>query len=454
VEVPIKLMDIKVKNNTTVFLTLLIYASFVLGFYFNENSIGSGGYNGDLAWIWVNFEIYKTNDLWTAIHHSDFFGNRTPLLYILHTILNPYIDNIDSYRFSVFCLSLLGPVIFYLCLKQKFKDVDQISLFFISSFILLSPFYRTTAYWGLEINYGIIAMLISIFFFNSFLEKNKKKQKIPFYLITLLTLFSSLCLYFDQKLLLIPLIIFFKIILSNIKIKLKVFTIINYLIFSIPFLYLIVLWNGIVPASTQLANPDQGTHLSGINLHIFHIGYASSIIAFYLIPIILLKKDNIVSIIKDFFYYNKNIYKILIFIIYLLYIIIFYNFEDVTVNKQWKSAYGVYGLGILHKVSLILFKSIFFREVFTYFSFLVSWIIILLSLEKKIINKIILFYLYFLSLLLFPLMQEYFDPYIFLFSFLLFDFKFNFNFQKKIFAFSYFLIFLASANIYYFIKFS
>ena len=130
------------------------------------------------------------------------------------------------------------------------------------------------------------------------------------------------------------------------------------------------------------------------------------------------------------------------------------NFEDVTIAKQWKSNYGVYGLGILHKVSLILFKDIFIREIFTYFSFFASWFIILLAIEKKIINIVIVFYFYLLSLVLFPLMQEYFDPYIFLFSFLLFNFQFNLSFQKNMVVFSYLFIFLASANIYYFIKFS
>ena len=83
-------MNINTKNSLIIFLTFFIYVSFVLGFYFNENSIGSGGYDGDLVWMWNNFEIYKTYDLWTAIHHPDFFGNRTPLLYILHKNLRHF----------------------------------------------------------------------------------------------------------------------------------------------------------------------------------------------------------------------------------------------------------------------------------------------------------------------------------------------------------------------------
>ena len=123
-------LNINIKTILIIF-TSLIYLSFFLGFYFNENSIGSVGYRGDLEWMWLNFEIYKTHNLWTAIHHPDFFGNRTPLLYILHILFNPFISNIDLYRISVFSISFLAPLIFYICLTQKFKDIDKTILFFI-----------------------------------------------------------------------------------------------------------------------------------------------------------------------------------------------------------------------------------------------------------------------------------------------------------------------------------
>ena len=116
-----------------IFLTVLIYISYFLGFFFNENSIGSGGYGGDLSWIWKNFELYKNYSLIDAINHKEFYGNRTPLLYVLNILFNPFIHNINSYRLSIFIISLLGPLILYLCLKEKYKKVDKEILFLISS---------------------------------------------------------------------------------------------------------------------------------------------------------------------------------------------------------------------------------------------------------------------------------------------------------------------------------
>ena len=426
-----------------------------MGFYFNENSSGAGNYSGDLTWMWNNFEIYKSNDLWTAIHHPDFWGNRTPLIYILHTLLNPFISDIDSYRLSVFCISFSAPLIFYLCLLQKFKEVDKNILFFISSFILLSPYFRTNSYWAGEINYGIITTLASIYLLNYVLINNLR-IKINIYLsLTLLIFLSSLCIYFDQKLLIIPLLVLFKILYSQIDLRYKLYSILNYCIFSVPFLYLIFTWKGLIPPATQAYSPDQGSSLSSLKLHFFHIGYATAIMAFYLFPIILLKSNNLISSLKDFFYDKKNLCFILIFIIYLFFINIFYDFENFTIKKQFSTAdYGVYGLGILHKVSLFLFSDLFYREIFTYFVFFISWIILLFAIEKKTINIIIILYFYFLSLIIFPLMQEYFDPYIILFSVLLFNLKFDFKLYKLISAFVYLIIFLTGANLYYFIKLS
>ena len=436
------------KNTLIVSLTFFVYVSFFLGFYFNENSIGSGGYNGDLAWMWNNFEIYKNNDLWTSIHHPDFFGNRTPLLYILHILFNPFIFDIDSYRLTVFLISFLAPLIFYVCLIQKFKDVDKAILFFISSLILLSPYYRTHAYWGMEINYGMITMLASIFFLNySLYEKINSKIKLYFSL-TLLTFFSSLCLYFDQRLLIIPIIVLLEILRSKINLRFKIFSLINYSIYAIPFLYLIIIWKGIVPPNTQENNPNVITSLSRLDLFWFeNLGYASTMIAFYLLPLLFFKNKNIYLLIKDFFSDKTSYIFISFFFIYLIYLVNFFDFHEFTIEKY------LVGLGYVHKISLILFNDYLLQEIFTYFAFFVSWLIILIFIEKNLRDFFILIYFYFLSLVLWPLVQEYFDPIIILLAFTIFSSKLLINFKNSIFLFIYLGTFLISANIYYFIKF-
>ncbi len=437
-------MNTNIKNYFTTFLSALIYFSFFLGFYLGENSIGSGGYNGDLLWMWKNLEIYKNNSFYDAIHHPEFFGNRSPLIYILHAYLNPFISDLDSYRLTVFILSFIAPVIFYICLIQKFTNTNKVILFFISSFILLSPFYRTSAYWGLEVNYAITTMLLSVYFLNIYKQKKSLGDFNLYLLITLLTLTSSLCIYFDQKFLIIPLLVFIEIMRSDTKIKFKIFTIINFGIFSIPFIYLIYVWKGLVPPSTQYANPNTITSVSRLSFLWFeHLGYATTMIAFYFLPIIFLKKDNFLLLAKNFFLDKKNNLFLTLFILYLIYFLTFVDFEELTKVKY------LMGLGFIHKISLIFFEDIFLQEIFTCFSFLISWIIILFFLDKNLSNFLILLYFYFLSVILWPLMQEYFDPIIFLFALIIFSSKLLINHKNSIFSFLYLSIFLICANFYY-----
>ena len=187
-------------NEKRIFLILvtIIYISYFLGFYLNENSIGSGGYNGDLVWMWRNFELFKNNNLIQAINHKDFFGNRTPLLYIINIIFNPFINNIYFYRLSITLFSLIGPIIFYSCLRKKYKNIDKEILLLISSLILLSPFYRTTAYWGMEINYAIITAFITLNYFISITHLHDPSMS-QFTIFFWVTFFNFLNIILENK---------------------------------------------------------------------------------------------------------------------------------------------------------------------------------------------------------------------------------------------------------------
>ena len=229
-------------------LIFLSFSSFFLGFYLDENSAGAGGFFGDFLLNWSNLQIFLKNDLLTAINYTDgsdpdnfYQSSRPPLVYVLHKLFNPFLETELSFRRSVFLISLSGPIIFYFCLKQKFKKEDNLLLILIASLILLSPYYRTSSYWALDENYSFISLLISFIFLNKFLETSEENNKYKVYIhLIFLIFFSSLCIYFDPKLLIIPIICFFKIITSKKMLTLKIFSILLYIIFSIPYIYLII----------------------------------------------------------------------------------------------------------------------------------------------------------------------------------------------------------------------
>jgi len=432
------------KNLFLILFSVIIFISYILGFTINENSIGSGGYNGDLKWIWGNFEIFKNQSLISSIKSENFFGNRTPLLYILNIYLNPFLYDVDTYRFSIFIFSILGQIMFFLCIKKKYENLNIGIIILLSSIILLSPFYRTSAYWGLEIQYGIITSLISFYF----LFKTKRIENISYLNIFLTVLFSSAAVYFDYKLVLVPLLAFFKILLTKTSVEKKIFTTFFYLLSAIPLIYLIIFWGGLVPKISQYANPLQGTQISTFKVHLVNLLFTTNILGFYLFPFLILKKNFLTDLkrIPNLF----NGFLTSLFILYLIYFINFdlYSYTDI-ITKEFGGYKDLYGLGYSNKISNIIFEERIYSLIFNAIIYVFSFIIIILTINSKLINLLVVSFFYLLSLIIFPLMQEYFDPYIFIIGILIFNNEYDFSFLKCSSVLLYFLIFLLSSYYFY-----
>ena len=153
--------------------SLIIY--FFYGFLTLENSAGAGGYDGDLKKIWNNLELFKTGIL-SNLSNLNYDDSRTPLSYILHIKINPFINSIDEFRNSVFFLSLLIPVLLFYSLKINFKETNNLTLLFISLIITLSPYFRTSSFWGLGENYSLICILISYLLLEKYRFLKKKSD--------------------------------------------------------------------------------------------------------------------------------------------------------------------------------------------------------------------------------------------------------------------------------------
>jgi len=428
----------QLKDNYNIVSFLLIFLSFTsyfLGFYLDENSAGGGSYIGDWQFAWPNIQIFLNEDIFTALNNENYTSNRPPLLYILHKF-NPFIETEIGYRRSVFVISLAIPILFYLCLKQKFKKVDNLLLLLIASTIFLSPYYRTSAYWGLEENYSFISLLLSFLFLNHFLE-NKSENGYKIYLQLFFSIFfSSLCIYFDQKLLIIPIICFLTIITSKKLNKLKILSAFFYLVLSLPFIYLIILWGAVAPGPVSLTN----------QLYLDHIGYTSTMIAFYLVPLLFFKEKKLFSLIKNSLLKKFNYFLILFFFIYLTYLFFFFNFSELSSSINYPST----GKGLVHKLSFIFFDNYLIKKIFIYFSFFVSWIVIVVFINKNFKDSLILLYFFVLLLFMKPIFQEYFDPLIILMVFTFFSSKLFISYKNTFILFLYSSIFLICCNIYYY----
>ena len=125
------------KNYYRIFASILILlslSSFFIGFMYGENSAGAGGFDGDFSQTWINLQLFLNNDISTALQSTTtsdgniYKSSRTPLLYIFNKLFNPFVENKFIFIKSIFILSLLVPILFYLCLRQKFKNEENLLL--------------------------------------------------------------------------------------------------------------------------------------------------------------------------------------------------------------------------------------------------------------------------------------------------------------------------------------
>jgi len=426
----------KILNIYLFLISIFTILLFFFGFYLQENSAGAGGFNGDFNHVWNNLSLFKNNtfsvglDATAGTNEYKYKSSRPPLIYILNSYFNPFVENKESYITSIFFFSFFTYALFYYSLKKNYENqVNNSHIFFLSSIILLSPYFRTSSYWGLEENFGIFASLVSIIFFKKILIQDQENKKINLFF---LTFFSSLCVYFDQKLVIIPLYFYLNLVFSkknsfNEKINITFF----YLIFSIPFLYLVYIWKNIMPTN------DAGVRDVLQKIFLEHLVFSLSIIAFYMFPFLFLKKENIfLSFMKKF--KNYKIYTL--FAILVVYLLLLAQFNPI--EKEFL------GNGIVYKFSIVVFSDFELSKIFLYLSFFVSAAIIHLFIEDSR-DYLFVAILILISIFITPLYQEYYDPLILILILLFFYTKISLNFSKLTFLYSYFFIFLIIANVYY-----
>lgn len=410
-------------------LSLCIIAYFFYGFISNENSAGAGPYDFEL--IWSNLVLIKESIL-INLDNQLYNDSRPPLSYIVHALFNPLSNSKESFRLSVLFISCLVPILFFFIMKKKYPLLRKDLIIFLTCIITLSPYFRTSAYWGLGENYGLIFLLSSYLIFLKLedLNNNNLLNK-RIFLIFIICFFSSLCVYFDQKLIFVPLFFLFLILELDIELRSKVLTIIFYFIFSIPFLYLIYLWGNILPPSAS------SSRYVGQKIHLYHIGYCLTIIAFYITPFLIFLKIKTTHLKKEFLT-KKFLYLSAIFFMYILILILFSDFSNLP----------KLGKGFVHKFLILIFDNVNLRFLFTLISFFLAFIVIFIFFKGKLSKFFVIFFLI-LSIFTYPFQQEYLDPLIYLLVFTLFDKKLVITYNKSYLLALFFLIFSITSKIYY-----
>ena len=403
----------------SIIISLILYVSFFLGFFLDENATGGK----------VDWEYHITIVEGFNVNFKETFENynnrHSPIFYILSSFFNIiFITPEDAfYRFTHVSFSLFVVFFFYRCLQIKFENVNKITLFIISSFILLSPNFRTLSIWPQPIILGTILLLISIFYYLKFKKSNLENKKFKYALLN--TFFLILSAYISPNFSLFVIFFLYNFYIHfNLSKKLFLIILLN-LALSIPAFYYLFALDKYLNFFHSVSSYGYDGYL-GLSMNFSNkVLIISSIIFFHILPFLATKAFKI-----NYNFYKKNYFSC--FAILILFSIFIYTFN-------FESSFG--GGGIFFKISNYLLNN----NIILYFFSFIS-IFLIFQLSYKNFNNFLLFLILVLLNPQLSIYHKYYDPLILILVFTIFSSKIDksyLNNKKNIFLIgSYSLLFL------------
>ena len=420
----------------------LIFISFFLGYFLRENAVGGGKEFYLISWPII--QSFREDFLFTIQNYTtlDIGGSvdfQIPFSHMINAYLNPFSDNIVHFQLSTTIVSFTIFFIFAFTLKKAFLNINIFDILLTSSVILLLPFFRTSAFWGKNENYGWLFFILALYFFSEIKKNIYKDPDNRDKLIIISFCFTSACaLYARQLLFFLPISYLLYLFINNANKKIILTSIISFSILAIPGLLVILSYMDIFK-TVNLLNPGVFSWAIGPSNILKNIPILLSFFGFYFLPILIIESLN--SGFKDFYskYYKSFFFALVIFI-----------FLSQTNLLNYLGDYKMGGGAIL-KVNYLIQKNNF--HLFFVFSSLGFSILIGLFKENAKNNLVILIPM--IIVYCFPtlMFQEYHEPLILLMFFLTLKtnlqkiyFK-NISLSNFIFL-SYFTIYLAG-SIYF-----
>jgi len=419
----------------------LVFVSFFLGYFLRENAVGGGKEFYFVSWPII--QSFREDFLFTIQNYTTLLVGaadyQLPFSHMINAYLNPFSDNIVHFQLSTTIISFTIFFIFAFTLKKAFLNINIFDILLTSSVILLLPFFRTSAFWGKNENYGWLFFILALYFFSEIKKNIYKDPGNRDKLIIISFCFTSACaLYARQLLFFLPISYLLYLFINNANKKIILTSIISFSILAIPGLLVILSWMDIFK-TVNLLNPGVFSWAIGPSNILKNIPILLSFFGFYFLPILIIELLN--SGFKDFYskYYKSFFFALVIFI-----------FLSQTNLLNYLGDYTVAGGAIL-KVNYLIQKNNF--HLFFVFSSLGFSILIGLFKENAKNNLVILIPM--IIVYCFPtlMFQEYHEPLILLMFFLTLKtnlqkiyFK-NISLSNFIFL-SYFTIYLAG-SIYF-----
>ena len=107
-------------------IIFVVAASFFIGYFFRENSVGGGPEFYDLSWPIV--QSFKNDFLFTIKNYGTFGDATIPFSHILNAYINPFSNTETSLQLSITIISFCIFLIFSKILKRFFSELNYIDM--------------------------------------------------------------------------------------------------------------------------------------------------------------------------------------------------------------------------------------------------------------------------------------------------------------------------------------
>lgn len=244
-------------------LSLLLFsavASFFVGWLLNENSTGWASFDF-YSYHWPIIESFSKNAWSVAVR--DYQSGTDPLFYMIASVI-PFHDDQNVYRTaSTAAAFAVWPLLAwaYYCRYQKFGNGLLWALFGAST-ILISPNFRSAAFWGITDWLPFVFCACTSLLLSSFQDSEADKTDAisPFTLIALAVV-SACAFYARQFYAFVPACAAW-VVLSRTKTSL--FLVLSvFFVTALPEVFLVYLWKGLYPPVNRGAGAS--FHFSLIN---------------------------------------------------------------------------------------------------------------------------------------------------------------------------------------------
>lgn len=371
------------------------FFSFILGFFFLEEH-GASNLDAELH-TYPAIEGLKNNFLENIITYGKYGEFSYPLHHIIFSIFNPFETGSLEFRLISVFWSLLILIFFFYIIKKKF-NFRNYEVIFLSSLLLLSPYFRTSAFWGMTENTGILFLILSILFYNYQKKLNNINN------IFFICLFSSLALYSRVQYVFICLFFYLDIIFSSSN-KHRIYSTLFYIFLSIPALILIYFWGGVIDEQ----HVDEFNSLINFKTIPRTLLVIFSLIGFYSVPFLICFISNFKSLIKTYIIKYLFIFILLVSMFYIL------NLDILSLNENRDYAYGQGFLAnYLYQITKIQISYLIFSAL---------GLCVLFHLSSSVKNKILIYCLLIIFSFRVHFFTEYLDPLLFVLAFCLLEIK-------------------------------